>query len=203
MKHAFNHSTLERLRQDDHELRQVWGTRKPCFQERKKADIKVNQNFQTQLLSGPPIYIKLEVTCSWKQGRPWSLTEESVPPPQVSHSLLQRLCPGKPPDVCPVLLFHPQKTGTCPDIPSSHSSILKATGLLNDILALKPFFEEPFWGPFSQLGSYSGEATSLSWKIPSIRKPITETGKVKSQRQFPLSASTSWGSKWKDRLNYF
>lgn len=151
--------------------RQVWGTRKPYFQESKQASIRVKQNFQTQLLNGPQIYFKLEGTCSLKNGRPWSLTEEAVPPPQVSHSLLQRLCPGKPPDVGLALLFHPQKTGTCPDIPSSRPSIFKATGLLNGILALKLFFKEPFWGSFSQLGPNSGEATILSRKIASIRNP--------------------------------
>lgn len=151
--------------------RQVWDTRKPCFQESKQASIRVKQNFQTQLLNGPQIYFKLEGTCSLKQGRPWSLIEEAVPPTQVSHSLLQRLCPGKPPDVSLALLFHPQKTGTCPDIPSSRPSIFKATGLLNGILALKLFFKEPFWGSFSQLGPNSGEATILSRKMASIRNP--------------------------------
>lgn len=70
--------------------------------------------------------------------------------------------PGKPSDSCPELLFHPGKTGTCcPDIPSPHSSVLKATGLLSDILALRSFSNEA-WGPFKQLESYSVEATILS-----------------------------------------
>lgn len=166
MEHAFNHSTLGRLRQDDDRLQASLGYKETLFPRKQASKHKGQAKFPDPTSKWTP-----KGTCSLKQGRPWSLTEEAVPPAQLSHSLLQRLCPGKPPDVSLALVFHPQKTGTCPDIPSSDPSIFKATGLLNGLLALKLFFKEPFWGSFLQLGPNSGEATILSRKIASIRNP--------------------------------
>jgi hypothetical protein len=39
-------------------------------EETNQASIRVNQNFQTQLLCGFQTFLKLEVTCPLKQGRP-------------------------------------------------------------------------------------------------------------------------------------
>lgn len=122
MEHAFNQSTLGRLRQDDDRLQASLGYKEPLFprkQASKKASIRVKQNFQTQLVNGPQIYFKLEGTCSFKQGRPWSFDRRSCSSPSGKSQPPAETLPWQASWCQPGTFISPQKTGACPDIPSS------------------------------------------------------------------------------------
>lgn len=86
-------------------------------------------------------------------------------------------------------LFHPS--------PHKHLHLLPWHSILSlfnsyqtsQALGFYKTFSEKVGGAFYPLRSHSAEATFLSWKISSIRKSITDTGKVES-KTIPLSAFT-------------